>query len=97
MNKMTVLRRLASMKSELSRYGVIKLGLFGSTVRGENTGSSDIDILVDFKPEMETLGNYLSVCDLLEGLFRRTKVDVVTLKGLSPYVGDTILSEVVYV
>lgn len=51
MNKITVLRKLSQLKSELSHYGVTKLGLFGSTVRGENTEHSDIDILIDFQPE----------------------------------------------
>ena len=38
--------------------------------------------------------DYLSVCDLLEKRFEHTKVDVVTIKGLSPFVGETILKEV---
>ena len=51
MKKQTVLRKLAELKTPLLQYGVTKLGLFGSTVRGENKPGSDIDVLIDFQPE----------------------------------------------
>lgn len=91
------MERLSASKLDLSRFGVMKVGLFGSTVRGESSTHSDIDVLIDFYPEEETYVNYLSVCDLLEKRFEHTKVDVVTIKGLSPFVGETILKEVEYV
>ena len=97
MNKDDVLVRLHSLKKNLEDVGVIQLGLFGSTVRNENTPASDIDILLDFKKEMETYPNFLYACHLLENCFKNDKVDIVTRKGLSPYIGKTILSEVVYV
>ncbi len=77
--------------------GVSQLGLFGSTVRGENTPNSDIDILLDFESGKETYLNFISACQILEDNFKRHKVDVVTRKGLSPYIGQTILREVEYV
>lgn len=79
------------------QYGVSQLGLFGSSVRNEQTPSSDIDILIDFHPEKETFQNYMAVCDMLEDLFKRHKIDIVTVKGLSPYIGQQILNEVEYV
>ena len=54
MKKQTVLKKLAELKTPLLQYGVTKLGLFGSTVRGENKPGSDIDVLIDFQPEKET-------------------------------------------
>lgn len=97
MKKQTVIKRLHSLKNQLSAVGVIQLGLFGSTVRGENTAKSDIDILLDFSADAETYPNFLSACQILEDEFKRTKVDVVTKKGLSPYIGQTVLREVEYV
>lgn len=97
MKKQTILKRLASLKTQLLQHGVTRLGLFGSAVRCENTPSSDIDILIDFHPEQETFQNYMVVCDLLENLFKRQKLDIVTVKGLSPYIGNQILNEVEYV
>lgn len=97
MKKSLVIERLSAIKQDLSCYGVMKVGLFGSTVRNESSAHSDVDVLVDFLPGKETYYNYLSVCDALEKIFGHTKVDVVTVKGLSPFVGDTILKEVEYV
>ena len=97
MKKNTALRRLQSLKEQLSSVGVVQLGLFGSTVRGENTAKSDIDILLDFNAGQETYPNFLSACQILENSFKRYKLDVVTRKGLSPYIGQAILREVEFV
>ena len=98
MNKKTVLYKLSLLKEKLSsQYGVDKIGLFGSVIRGENRKNSDIDILVDFQEGKETYQNFLSVCDILEELFEKHKLDIVTLKGLSPFIGKQILNEVEYV
>ena len=97
MKKTSVLKRLHSLKGQLSTVGVSQLGLFGSTVRDENTPTSDIDILLDFTAGQETYPNFLSACQILENSFKRIKLDVVTRKGLSPYIGQTILNEVEYV
>ena len=97
MKKQTVLKKLAELKTPLLQYGVTKLGLFGSPVRGENKPGSDIDVLIDFQPEKETFQNFMCVCELLESIFKRQKLDIVTFKGLSPFVGQQILKEVEYV
>lgn len=47
MIKKPVLNRLSSLKTPLEAVEVLQLGLFCSTVRGENTRKSDIDILID--------------------------------------------------
>ena len=96
MKKSSVIKRLQSLKSQLSVLGVSQLGLFGSTVRGENTAKSDIDILLDFYAEKETFPNFMNACQLLEDNFKHYKLDVVTRKGLSPYIGQAILREVEY-
>ena len=97
MNKNTVLKRLSALKVPLMAVGVSQLGLFGSTVRGENTPNSDIDILIDFNADQETYLNFINACTILQNAFGKIKLDVVTKKGLSPYIGETILNEVVYV
>ena len=97
MNKNTVIKRLSSLKAPLMAVGVSQLGLFGSTVRGENTRNSDIDILIDFNADQETYLNFIDACNILQSAFGKIKLDVVTKKGLSPYIGETILNEVEYV
>lgn len=64
MNKKSVLNRLSTLKVPLMAVGVSQLGLFGSTVRGENTRKSDIDILIDFHAGQETYLNFMDACSI---------------------------------
>ncbi len=97
MDKIVVMQKLSDAKEHLRQYGVSAVGLFGSTVRGENRQDSDIDILIDFSIDQETYVNYLAVCALLEQLFENQQVDIVTRNGLSRHIGPAILKEVEYV
>jgi predicted nucleotidyltransferase len=70
--------------------------LFGSYARNEQAQKSDIDILVDFEPEKETFDNFMGLYNYLEELFTGETIEVVTVNGLSPYIGQHILREVNY-
>lgn len=48
--KDNILKTLKSNKVKLSEFGIRNVGLFGSYVRDEQTGNSDIDLLIDFEP-----------------------------------------------
>ena len=80
----------------LRRFGVRRIGLFGSFARGHQHEDSDIDLLVEFEEGRKTFDNFMSLSFFLEDLFGR-KVEVVTRKSLSPYLGPRILKEVEYV
>lgn len=95
-SKEHILNTIKSKKSEISRYGIRSIGLFGSYVRDEQSESSDIDILIDFEPEHETFDNFMAVYDIIEQLFKNLRVEIITKNGLSPYIGPTILNEVKY-
>ena len=95
--KLNILRLLRSRKSEFSKFGIRNIGLFGSYIRNEQLPGSDIDLLLDFEPEAENFDNFMAVYDLMEQLFKGEKIEVVTLNGLSPYIGPSILKEVQYV
>ena len=97
MDKNHILQKLSEVRNDLSAFGISEAGLFGSYVRNENKDNSDIDILIDFEKGKETFDNFLNACNLLENLFTNYKVQVVTKKGLSPYIGPHILKEVEYV
>ncbi len=92
-----ILATLTTNKPRFSRLGIKDMGLFGSYSRGEQSEKSDIDILIDFEPEMENYDNYMAVYDLFELLFKNERVEIVTRNGLSPYIGPKILNEVMYV
>lgn len=96
-NKQDILAILKKHKSELSKFGVSNIGLFGSYSRNEQSKKSDIDLLIDFEPEKENFDNYMAVYDIFENLFKNEKIEIVTKNGLSPYIGPKILKEVLYV
>ena len=80
----------------IKRYGISKIGVFGSYIRNEAREDSDLDILVEFKRDTDIgllkfveLENYLS--DLLV-----VRVDLVEKSGLKPRIGKHILKEVIY-
>ncbi|MDQ2753248.1 MAG: nucleotidyltransferase family protein [Bacteroidota bacterium] len=95
--KENIITTLQSRKSELSKFGVLNVGLFGSYVRNEQSNQSDIDLLIDFEPDKENFDNYMAVYDILESIFKNQKVEVVTKNGLSKYIGPKILKDVMYV
>lgn len=92
-----ILSTIKENKKELSRFGIRNIGLFGSYLRGDQSDTSDIDLLIDFDPDLENFDNYMAVCDILEQLFKNEKIEIVTKNGLSPYIGPKILKEVQYV
>ena len=77
------------------RYGVKKIGVFGSFARGEEKQGSDIDILVEFDEGKKTFDNYMDLKYFLQDLFGR-KIDLVTMQALKPQLKEDILQEVVY-
>lgn len=71
---------------------VAKLGVFGSTVRGEATETSDIDMLVYFSKPKSLLALVKLKRELSNAL--QKEVDLLTEAAISPYLRDKILSEV---
>ncbi len=91
MNDIEVLKQhSAEIKA---KYGVRKIGVFGSIIRGTQNKESDIDILVDFdKPSFD---NLMDLAFYLEELFNR-KVDLVTTEGLSSSIKSDVEKEVAW-
>ena len=91
-----ILASLKKLKKEVAKeYSVRTMGVFGSVARDEQTGQSDIDLLVKFsKPvgfvTFMRLENFLS--DRLG-----KQVDLVTPDSLKPVIRQDVLSEVIYV
>lgn len=77
------------------KYGVTKIGIFGSHVRNEAHEYSDIDILVDLDGTIGLM-KFIEMEHYLGKLFGR-KVDLVISENLKPRIGEIILQEVVYV
>ena len=90
-----VIKKLRHLKPELEeRYGVTRIGIFGSVARNEAHNGSDIDIVVDMAPD---LLKRVSLKAELELLFDK-KVDVVRYwHGMNHYLKARIDLEAVYV
>jgi hypothetical protein len=87
---------LAQHRGELrTRFGVRRIGLFGSYTRGEQTPLSDVDILVELERpvgwEIVDLHRYL---EALLGM----KVDLVTVGALrrKPLLWQSIQEDLIY-
>ena len=78
-----------------NQYGVFRIGIFGSCIRGEERPDSDVDVLVEFKEGQETFNNYMDLKFYLEDLFQRN-VDLVIRDSIKRRLRDPIENEVVY-
>lgn len=74
-----------------ARHGARDLRLFGSVARGEDSESSDVDILVTLEPGVGLFKHAALIRELQELLGR--KVDVISDKGLRQRVRDEVLRE----
>jgi predicted nucleotidyltransferase len=70
---------------------VARVSIFGSTVRGEATEQSDIDLLVEFSRRKSLLA--LVALERKLSLALGRQIDLLTEAAISPYLRDTILRE----
>lgn len=88
-----ILKLIEQNRETIEGFGVTKLGLFGSVVRGEAKQESDLDFLVEFDPY--SFDNYMNLLFFLEDLFQ-CKVDLVIPENIKPRLKPYIMEEVVY-
>jgi predicted nucleotidyltransferase len=74
------------------RHHVRRLALFGSVLRDDFTPSSDIDVLIEFKPGMTPGFAFVTVQEELAKLLGR-RVDLRTPNELSKYFREEVLAE----
>ncbi len=93
-NQRRIVDLLETNRDSIRKFGVRELGLFGSVARGDNTGESDVDVLVEF--EKESFSTYMGLLFYLEDLFG-SKVDLVMKDSIKPIIRNRILAETIYV
>ena len=94
LNKHLIKQTLLENRETLRKYGVKRIGLFGSYVRETATAESDIDFLVEL--ERLTFDDYMGLAVFLENLFKKD-VDLVTPTSIKPGYKPYIEKEVEYV
>lgn len=78
------------------RFGVTRMGIFGSFAQGGETIGSDIDLLVDFEKSKKNIHTFLQLRRLLEKELSR-RVDLGFEHSLKPIVRERIEGKVIYV
>jgi len=96
--KEEILAFLRERKEELfSEYQLVKIGLFGSFAKNEETEDSDIDLIVEFEPNTKNLSEKKSkIKSLVQKEFNR-EVDLCREKYIKPYFKSQILKTAIYV
>ena len=95
MNKDEVIDKLRAHESELKAAGIVRLAVFGSVARGDNSPGSDVDLLADFdKTKRYTLLTIVRLENRLADLLG-TKVDLSSPEWLKDSVKNQALREAV--
>ncbi len=96
MRRSDVLRVLARFRDlKQAEYGIVRIGVFGSVAREENTDASDVDIVVELgRPDLLAL---VGIKQELEEMLHQP-IDVVRYRaGMNAYLRRRIEQEAVYV
>ena len=99
LNREEVIKKLNEELPVLrKRYGVVRIGFFGSFSRENATADSDIDFVVEYEGDSGL--TFVELADYLERVFQR-KVDLLTPGGIESIrrkdVREDIEKSIVYV
>ena len=96
MNRQKALQKISENRSQLKRFSVKELYLFGSVARDEALDGSDVDILVEFQPDAKIgLFQFARLKRFLSELLECT-VDLATPDALHKDLKDDILKEAIH-
>jgi len=96
MNKDEIIDFLKANKEEMrQKYGVIRIGLFGSYVREEAKEDSDVDIAVEMD-ERHIFRNFFALEQYLKNHLRKN-VDIGIESAIRPIAKKHIMKEIIYV
>lgn len=83
------------MQQNASRYGILRMGIFGSVARNQHTETSDVDVYIE--GQLHGFFALVGIKQELEELLG-CKVDIVRLREkMDSYLREKILKEGIYV
>ena len=95
--KAQVTRFIQERRDEFAeKFGVLKIGLFGSIIRDDVTENSDIDIVIEMQPDKKNLHNFLSFKRHLEAHLGMP-VDLGIESTLKKAIRKEVEKEIIYV
>ena len=95
-DKGQIIDLLKQNSTQLGKFGVSRIGVFGSFVTGEQNAQSDVDLVVEFNKGQKNFHNFMGTASFAENLLGR-KVDLLTPQSISPYLASHIEKEIEYV
>jgi len=81
LNSKKILKEIEKNKEKIRKFGVKKIGLFGSFAKNKQKPKSDIDVLVTF--EKIRFDNYMELLFFLQRVFNK-EIDLVIEGDLKP-------------
>ncbi len=97
MDKDAIIAKIRASEAPLRARGVAHAALFGSRARGDNRPDSDIDIMIEMRPDARIgLFEYVDIVHAIEGMFP-LRVDVSNREAQKPHVRPTADRDAIYV
>lgn len=78
------------------RFGVTRIGIFGSFARGEQTPSSDIDMVVEMEEDKKNIHTFMQFRRFLEKETAR-KIDLGFEHSLKSTIRERVKGQIIYV
>jgi predicted nucleotidyltransferase len=78
------------------KFGVTRIGVFGSFMRDEQTSSSDIDMVIEMEKDRKSIHSFLQLKRFLEKELER-KIDLGFENSLKPVIKEKLKSRIIYV
>ncbi|MBI4690663.1 MAG: nucleotidyltransferase domain-containing protein [Nitrospirae bacterium] len=76
-------------------FGVTRIGIFGSFAKGEQTASSDIDVVVEMEQSRKNIHSFLKLKRFLEKEMKR-KIDLGFEHSLKPAIKEKVIKQIIY-
>lgn len=78
------------------KFGVIRIGIFGSFAQDDQTPSSDVDLVVEIEESRKNIHSFLQLKRFLEKELAR-EIDLGFEHALKPMVREKIKGKIIYV
>ena len=77
------------------RFGVTRVGIFGSFARGEQSAGSDIDMVVEMEKDRKNIHSFLKLKRFLEKEMER-EIDLGFEHSLKPTIKEKVIKQIIY-
>lgn len=77
------------------KFGVTRVGIFGSFARGEQSAESDIDMVVEMEKDRKNIHSFLKFKRFLEKEMER-EIDLGFDHSLKPAIKEKIIKQIIY-